>query len=64
MITLKIHSSLEAVGFMAKISTKLAEKGIGCNPVAGFFHDHCFVPVGREEEAIRALEELVKEAKG
>jgi hypothetical protein len=64
MITLNIHSSLEAVGFMAKISAKLTEKGIGVNPVSGFWHDHCFVPVGREREAMKALEELVREAKG
>jgi hypothetical protein len=64
MITLNVHSSLEAVGFMSKISAKLTEKGIGVNPVSGFWHDHCFVPVGREEEAMKALEELVREAKG
>jgi len=64
MITLDVHSSLEAVGFMARVSAKLAEKGIGVNPVSGFWHDHCFVPVGREGEAMTALEELVREAKG
>lgn len=63
MITLNVHSSLEAVGFMAKISAKLTERGIGVNPVSGFWHDHCFVPVGREGEAMKALEELVREAK-
>ncbi|KAG4419083.1 hypothetical protein IFR04_007775 [Cadophora malorum] len=36
MITLDIHSSLEAVGFMAAVSAKLTESGIGVNPVSGF----------------------------
>lgn len=63
MITLNIHSSLEAVGFMAAVSAKLTEQGIGVNPVSGFFHDHCFVPVGREEEAMIALEEMAEDAR-
>ena len=61
MITCKVHSSLEAVGFMAVIATRLAQKGMGVNPVSGFFHDHLFVPLGREEQALECLEELAKE---
>jgi hypothetical protein len=34
-ITLGVHSSLDAVGFMAAITTKLAERGFGVNPVSG-----------------------------
>lgn len=63
MITLNIHSSLEAVGFMAKIATALAAHDMGVNPVAGFFHDHIFVPDGREKEAIDILEKLATESK-
>lgn len=58
MITLNIHSSLEAVGFMARIATELAKHNMGVNPVSGFFHDHIFVPEGREQDAIDALERL------
>ena len=58
MITLDVHSSLEAVGFMARIATALAAHGMGVNPVAGFYHDHLFVPNGREVEAIQILTEL------
>ena len=58
MITLKIHSSLEAVGFLARITTALAKHDMGVNPVSGFFHDHLFVPDGREDDAMRVLGEL------
>lgn len=56
MITLNIHSSLEAVGFMARISTELARHEMGVNPVSGFFHDHLFVPDGREKDALTVLQ--------
>ena len=58
MITLNIHSSLDAVGFMARIASALAEHGMGVNPVAGFYHDHIFVPLGREQDALTVLREL------
>ena len=58
MITLNVHSSLEAVGFMAVIATELAQHGMGVNPVAGFFHDHLFVPEDRAQDAMRVLAEL------
>jgi hypothetical protein len=63
MITLNIHSSLDAVGFMAAISKKLTEHSIGANPVSGFYHDHCFVPLGKELDAMNALEDLIRESK-
>jgi hypothetical protein len=56
MITLEIHSSLEAVGFMARITTALAAEDMGVNPVSGFYHDHLFVPDGREQDALRILD--------
>ena len=58
MITLDIHSSLEAVGFIARIATELARQGMGVNPVSGFYHDHLFVPEGREDEALAVLTKL------
>lgn len=59
-ITLNVHSSLETVGFMAKITTMLSEHGISVNPVSGFFHDHLFVPVQQADEAIKLLQDLQK----
>lgn len=61
MVTLNVTSSLEAVGFMAVVATRLAERNMGVNPVSGFYHDHLFVPVGREDEAIRVLDEVARE---
>jgi uncharacterized protein len=54
-ITLTVHSSLEAVGFMAAISAALTRAGIGCNPVAGYYHDHLFVPEDKAEAAMAVL---------
>ncbi len=56
LITLTIHSSLDAVGFLAAVSAVLAEAGIPCNAVAAFHHDHLFVP---REMAQRALDLLM-----
>ena len=62
MITLNIHSSLDAVGFMARIATELAKAEMGVNPVAGFYHDHIFIPDGREEDALRILRQIAASA--
>ena len=60
MITLRIHSSLEAVGLTAAVATKLAKAGITANVVAAYFHDHIFVPVERADEAVKLLLEFSK----
>jgi len=62
MITLNIHSSLEAVGFLARITAALAQHDMGVNPVSGFFHDHLFVPDGREMDAISVLKQFATQA--
>lgn len=64
MITLDVHSSLEAVGFMACITQELAKLRIGVNPVSGYFHDHIFVPEGREGEVMAALVGLRDKSRG
>lgn len=61
MITLDIHSSLEAVGFLAAITARLAAAGMGVNPVSAFYHDHLFVPAERAEEALDILRRLAAE---
>jgi len=57
-ITLTIHSSLSAVGFLAAISARLAEAGLSLNPVAGYYHDHLFVPWERRQDALTVLAAL------
>jgi len=64
MITLDVHSSLEAVGFIAHIATQLAKHDMGVNPVSGFYHDHLFVPDGRENDALKILEQIAQDAHG
>ena len=59
MITLNIHSALDAVGFIAAVTTELARHNIGVNPVSGFYHDHLFVPADRADEAMTALKALI-----
>lgn len=58
MITLTVHSSLEAVGFLAAIASRLAEQGISVNPVSAYYHDHLFVPAHRTEQAMAILQAL------
>lgn len=57
-ITLRVHSSLHAVGLTAAVSTRLAEAGMSCNVIAGFHHDHLLVPYDRADEALTVLREL------
>src|SRR5579872_192219 len=57
-ITLRVHSSLEAVGFLAKIASELAQHGISTNCVSAYYHDHLFVPPDQAEDALRILREL------
>ena len=60
-ITLHIHSSLDAVGLTAAFSNALADKGISCNVVAGYYHDHIFVPAALGQTAVAVLEKLAAE---
>jgi hypothetical protein len=57
-ITLQVHSALEGVGLTAAVATALAAAGIACNVVAGFHHDHLFVPWERRAEALAILQRL------
>lgn len=59
MITLTVHSSLEAVGFLAVITERLAAAGISVNAISAYYHDHLFVPVDRAEDAMDILREIM-----
>ena len=59
-ITLTVHSSLEAVGLTAAFSTALSEKGISCNVVAAFYHDHIFIDQKDSDKAMEVLNKFSK----
>ncbi|MGV6805556.1 MAG: ACT domain-containing protein [Ruegeria sp.] len=61
-ITLRVHSSLEGVGLTAAVAGALAENGIAANMVAGFHHDHVYVPSSLAEAAVNILKRLQKGA--
>lgn len=58
LITLSVHSDLEAVGFLAIVTTALAKEGISVNAISAYFHDHLFVPTNRAEQSLACLQEL------
>jgi len=55
-IEISIHSSLEAVGFLAAMSAALAQAGISSNAVSAFYHDHLFVQAHAAQQALAALQ--------
>lgn len=57
-LSLRVHSALNAVGVTAAVSGVLAERGIACNVLAGFHHDHLLVPAARRDDAIEAIRSL------
>jgi len=62
MITLYVHSSLQAVGVTAAIAGRLARHGISANVVAAYYHDHVLVPTQDADRALLLLRNLQAEA--
>ena len=58
LITLSVHSSLSAIGFLAVITRELAKASISVNVVSAVYHDHLFVPLDRVREATTVLRNL------
>jgi hypothetical protein len=56
-----VHSALDAVGFLALVTGRLAAAGIACNAIAGYHHDHLLVPVARADEAMDVLNALASD---
>ena len=58
LVSLGVHSDLQAVGLTAAIASVLSDRGIAANIVAAFYHDHIFVPLSRVDDAVAALLQL------
>jgi uncharacterized protein len=61
-ITLRVNSALDAVGLTAAVAGELARAGLSCNVIAGYHHDHLFVPHDRSAEALAVLNALAQRA--
>jgi uncharacterized protein len=42
------------------VASELAQAGLSCNVVAGYHHDHLFVPYDRAPSAVAVLEALAR----
>lgn len=62
-ITLRVASALDAVGLTVAFARALADDGIACNVIAGAHHDHLFVPVERQGDALTCLQRLQQSAR-
>jgi len=54
-ITLNVHSSLTAVGFLARITEVLAAQGFSVNVVSGYYHDHLYIQSDQAQAALETL---------
>ncbi|MDQ3263252.1 MAG: ACT domain-containing protein [Myxococcota bacterium] len=60
-ISLNVHSSLYAVGFLAVIAERLAKATISINIASAYYRDYIFVPMDRAEDALQLLRKLAQE---
>jgi hypothetical protein len=60
LITLGVHSNLNAVGLLATVCSKLAAEGISVNVISAYYHDHLFVPWEKGETALGILNSLAE----
>ena len=61
-LTLEVHSALAAVGLTAAVAGALANAGISCNVIAGYYHDHLFVAHADGPRALAILQQLANAA--
>lgn len=58
-----VQSDLNAIGFLAALTTELARNGIGVNPVAAYTQDHLFVATELADRALACLRDLASRAR-
>lgn len=61
-IVLNVFSALNGVGLTAAVAAELASHSIPCNVIAGFHHDHLFVPVHQGQRALEILQDVQQRA--
>jgi hypothetical protein len=54
-ISLEVYSSLEAVGFLARITEVLAAQGFSVNVISAYYHDYLFVKADQAQAALETL---------
>jgi len=54
-ITMNVHSSLAAVGFLARITEVLAAQGFSVNVVSAYYHDHLYIQSDMAQSALETL---------
>ena len=59
-ISLGVHSSLQAVGFLHAIISELTDEEISCNVISAYYHDHIFVPEPTADKALLVLSNLAE----
>ena len=57
-ISCEVHSSLDAVGMTAAMSSALTKANISANVVAAYYHDHLFIQAGKVNAALSVLKSL------
>jgi uncharacterized protein len=62
-IVLEVYSALDGIGLTASVATALAAADIPCNMIAGYHHDHVFVPAALAERAHAVLAEVAARAR-
>jgi hypothetical protein len=55
-LSLTMHISLSSIGVSASIATAMAMKGVPCNVLSGFHHDHLLVPYEMVDEAMAVID--------
>jgi uncharacterized protein len=62
MITLAVHSAMDAVGFLAAITGRLASAGIAVNVLSAYYHDHLFLSAEQTPRAMEILKSISRTA--
>jgi hypothetical protein len=57
-ITLQVHSSLDAVGLTAAVTTQLAQHNLSANVLAAYYHDHIFVQSANAHKTLKFIQDL------